>query len=122
MLLQGLQQFLNRYVGSREELLTARDQLVQRLGVFRLLQRRRRRRWRRRKCERLRKSNEVDGDISDHRRVAFSLAAGIAFFESYWKLIADDPDVWEWSERFIEAGGRRGARLREGADCSTWTV
>jgi hypothetical protein len=38
-----------------------------------------------------------------HRRVAFSRAA-IAFVESCWELIADDPDVWEWSERFIEAG------------------
>jgi hypothetical protein len=24
--------------------------------------------------------------------------------ESCWALIADDPDVWYWSERFIEAG------------------
>jgi hypothetical protein len=39
-----------------------------------------------------------------HRRVTFSRAAAIAFVESCWELIADDPDVWEWSERFVEAG------------------
>jgi len=31
-------------------------------------------------------------------------AAAIAFVESCWELIADDPDVWNWSERFVEAG------------------
>jgi hypothetical protein len=29
----------------------------------------------------------------------FSRAAAIAFVESCWKLIADDPDVWYWRER-----------------------
>jgi hypothetical protein len=35
--------------------------------------------------------------------VALSRAA-IAFVESCWALIADDPDVRHWSERFVEAG------------------
>jgi len=42
--------------------------------------------------------------VLQHRRVAFSRAAAIAFVESCWELIEDKPDVWEWSERFIEAG------------------
>jgi hypothetical protein len=36
--------------------------------------------------------------------VQFSRAAAIAFVESCWGLIADDPDVWYWGKRFIEAG------------------
>ncbi len=44
------------------------------------------------------------GSVLQHRRIAFSRAAAIDFVESCWELIADDPDVWEWSERFIEAG------------------
>jgi hypothetical protein len=32
--------------------------------------------------------------VLQHRRVAFSRAATIAFVESRWELIADDPDVW----------------------------
>jgi hypothetical protein len=39
-----------------------------------------------------------------HRRVAFTRAAAIAFVESCWELIDDSPDVFYWSERFIEAG------------------
>lgn len=42
--------------------------------------------------------------VLQHRRVAFSRAAAIAFVESCWELIADEPDVWYWSERSIEAG------------------
>lgn len=42
--------------------------------------------------------------ILQSRRVAFSRAAAIAFVESCLELIADDPDVWYWSERFVEAG------------------
>lgn len=42
--------------------------------------------------------------VLQHRRVVFSRAAAIAFVESCWELIADDPDVSYWSERFIEAG------------------
>ncbi len=42
--------------------------------------------------------------VLQHRRIAFSRAVAIAFLESCWELIADDPDVWHWSERFIEAG------------------
>ncbi len=42
--------------------------------------------------------------VLQSRRIAFSRAAAIAFVESCWELIADDPDVWYWSERFIEAG------------------
>jgi hypothetical protein len=42
--------------------------------------------------------------ILPHRRVSFSCAAAIVFVESCWELIADHPDVWYWSERFIEAG------------------
>jgi hypothetical protein len=43
--------------------------------------------------------------VLQHRRVAFSRAAAIAFVESCWELIADEPDVWYWCERFVEAGG-----------------
>jgi hypothetical protein len=43
--------------------------------------------------------------VLQHRRVAFSRAAAIAFVESCWELIAEDLDVWYWSERFVEAGG-----------------
>ena len=32
--------------------------------------------------------------VLQHRRVSFSRAAAIAFVESCWELIADDPDVW----------------------------
>jgi len=42
--------------------------------------------------------------VLQHRRVAFSRAAAIVFVESCWELIADNPDVWYWSERFIETG------------------
>jgi hypothetical protein len=42
--------------------------------------------------------------VLQHRRVAFSRTAAIAFIESCWVLIADDPDVGYWNERFIEAG------------------
>jgi hypothetical protein len=42
--------------------------------------------------------------VLQHRRVAFSRVAAIAFVESCWELIAGDPDVWYWSERFVEAG------------------
>jgi hypothetical protein len=42
--------------------------------------------------------------VLQHRRVRFDRAAAIAFVESCWELIADDPDVWYWSERFVEAG------------------
>jgi hypothetical protein len=38
------------------------------------------------------------------RRLPFSRAAAIAFVESCWELIDDDPDVWFWSERFTETG------------------
>ena len=43
--------------------------------------------------------------VLQHRRVAFTRAAAIAFVESCWELIADDPAVWHWSDRFVEAGG-----------------
>ncbi len=43
--------------------------------------------------------------ILQSRRMAFSRAAAIAFVESCWHLIEDEPDVWFWSERFVEAGG-----------------
>jgi hypothetical protein len=43
--------------------------------------------------------------VLQSRRVPFSRAAAIAFVESCWELIEDDPDVWEWSNRFIEAVG-----------------
>ncbi len=42
--------------------------------------------------------------VLQSRRVSFSRAAAIAFVESCRELIADDPDLWYWSERFIEAG------------------
>jgi hypothetical protein len=44
-------------------------------------------------------------NILQHRRIAFERAAAIAFVESCWELIEDEPDVWFWSERFVEAGG-----------------
>ena len=40
--------------------------------------------------------------VLQHRPVAFSRAAAIAYVESCWELIADDPDVWTWSDRFME--------------------
>ena len=39
-----------------------------------------------------------------HRRVQFSRAAAIAFVESCWELIDDDPDVETWADHFIQAG------------------
>ncbi len=42
--------------------------------------------------------------VLQHRRVAFSRAVAIAFAQSCWDLIAANPDVWYWSERFVEAG------------------
>lgn len=39
-----------------------------------------------------------------HRRVAFSRAAAIAFVESCWELIDDNPDVDNWADRFCETG------------------
>ena len=36
--------------------------------------------------------------VLQHRRVSFSRADAIAFFENCWGLIADDPDVWFWLE------------------------
>ena len=41
--------------------------------------------------------------VLQSRRVAFSRADAIAFVESCWELIQDDPDVWYWSDRFTEA-------------------
>jgi hypothetical protein len=38
------------------------------------------------------------------RRQPFSRAAAIAFTESCWELIEDDPDPWFWSDRFTETG------------------
>ncbi|HEY7327059.1 MAG TPA: hypothetical protein VH592_05440 [Gemmataceae bacterium] len=43
--------------------------------------------------------------VLQYRRLWFSRDAASALVESCWKLIADDLDVWYWSERFIEAGG-----------------
>jgi hypothetical protein len=43
--------------------------------------------------------------VLQHRRVSFARAAAIAFVESCWELIEDDPDVWYWSERFTECQG-----------------
>ena len=40
---------------------------------------------------------------TEQRRLPFSRAAAIAFVESCWELIDDDPDVWYWSDRFAEA-------------------
>lgn len=42
--------------------------------------------------------------VLQHRRIAFSRAAAIVFVESCWELIADDLDVWYWSERLLECG------------------
>lgn len=39
------------------------------------------------------------------RRLPFSRAAAIAFVASSWSLIDDDPEVWFWAERFVEAQG-----------------
>jgi len=38
------------------------------------------------------------------RHVPFSRAALIAFVESAWPWIEDEPDVTYWCERFLEAG------------------
>jgi hypothetical protein len=43
--------------------------------------------------------------VLQHRWLALSRAAAIAFVESCWELIADEPDPWTWSARFVEAGG-----------------
>jgi hypothetical protein len=56
--------------------------------------------------------------ILQHRRVAFSRAAAIAFVESCWELIADDPDVWFWSERFIEVGAVEVQTCRDRFNCA----
>lgn len=40
--------------------------------------------------------------VLQHRRTVFSRAAAIAFVESCWELIDDEPDVWFWAERFVE--------------------
>ena len=42
--------------------------------------------------------------VLQSRRVPFSRADAVAF-ESCWELIADDPDVWYWSEPFNETAG-----------------
>jgi hypothetical protein len=44
-------------------------------------------------------------EVLRQRRLPFSRAAAITFVESCWELIDDDPDVWYWSERFVEAQG-----------------
>jgi hypothetical protein len=44
-------------------------------------------------------------EVFRQRRLPFSRAAAIAFVESCWTLIGDEPDVWYWSERFVEAQG-----------------
>jgi hypothetical protein len=44
-------------------------------------------------------------DVHQHRRVVFSgAAAAVAFIQSCWEPIADDPDLWYWSEHFVEGG------------------
>jgi hypothetical protein len=43
--------------------------------------------------------------VLQQRRLPFSRAAAIAFVESCWELIDDDPDVWAWSDRFAESQG-----------------
>ena len=47
------------------------------------------------------------------RRLPFSRAAEIAFVESFWELIDDDPYVWFWSERFAEAVATTAAESRK---------
>jgi len=37
--------------------------------------------------------------------VSFSRVAAFAFLESSWQLIHDEPDVWHWSDQFVEAQG-----------------
>jgi hypothetical protein len=44
-------------------------------------------------------------EVLRQRRLPFSRAAAIAFVETCWALIDDDPDPWFWSERFYEANG-----------------
>ncbi len=39
------------------------------------------------------------------RRLPFSRATAIAFTESCWELIDDNPDAWYWAERFVETNG-----------------
>jgi hypothetical protein len=45
--------------------------------------------------------------------VSFSRSAAIAFVESCWELIDDDPDVWFWSECFIESSAAISAAIAE---------
>lgn len=40
--------------------------------------------------------------VLQYRSTVFSRAAAITFVESCWELIADEPDVWFWAERFVE--------------------
>lgn len=42
--------------------------------------------------------------VLQQRRVAFSRVAAIAFVESCWTLIEDEPDIDAWTNRFIEDG------------------
>jgi hypothetical protein len=42
--------------------------------------------------------------VLQRRRIAFSRAAAIAFVESAWEWIEDEPDMHGWADRFIEAG------------------
>jgi hypothetical protein len=39
------------------------------------------------------------------RRLPFSRTAAIAFVESCWDLIEDNPHAWFWSDRFAECQG-----------------
>jgi hypothetical protein len=66
---------------------------------------RKKRRRRDSQTRRRRKEGSIHARWGKHRRVAFSRAAAIAFVESCWELIADDPEVWYSLERFVETGG-----------------
>jgi hypothetical protein len=52
-------------------------------------------------------------DALRQRRLPFSRGAAIAFVESCWPLIEDNPDPWYWSECFVGTGGAVNAAVAE---------
>ena len=52
-------------------------------------------------------------DVLRQRRLPFSRGAAIAFVESCWELIDDNPDAWYWSERICETNGAVNAAVAE---------
>jgi hypothetical protein len=40
-------------------------------------------------------------EVLRQRHLQFSRAAAIAFVESCWELIDDNPDAWYWSDLYL---------------------